>query len=47
MDRSILMHAALRCPEDTFSTNIWPIEVNNAVCICNKTPDIQSGIYTI
>ena len=23
MARTILIHAALRCPEDTFSTNIW------------------------
>ena len=27
MARTMLMHAALRCPEDTFSTDIWPTEI--------------------
>ena len=31
MARTILMHAAIRCTEDTLSTDIWPMEMNYAV----------------
>ena len=27
MARTMLMHAALRCPEETFYTDIWPMEM--------------------
>ena len=31
MERTMLMHAALRCPEDTFSTDIWTMAMDYAV----------------
>ena len=31
MVRNMLMHAALRCPEDTFLTDIWPMAMDYAV----------------
>ena len=43
----MLMHAALRCPEDTFSTDIWPMVMDYAIWIYNRTPDMQSGYVRI
>ena len=31
MERTMLMHAALRCPEDTLSTDILPMAMDYAV----------------
>ena len=28
MARTMLMHAVLRCPEDTFPTDLWPMEMD-------------------
>ena len=36
---TMLMHAALRCPEDTFSTDIWSMAMDYAVWVYNRTPD--------
>ena len=47
MTRTILMHAALRCPEDTLSTDLWPMAMNYAVWIYNRTPDMKSGLSAI
>ena len=47
MERKMLMHAALICPEDTLSTDIWPMEMYYAVWVYNWIPDAQSGVYTI
>ena len=47
MARTMLMHAALRCPEDTLSNDIWPMEMDYAVWVYNRTPDMQSGLSTI
>ena len=33
MERTILMHVALRCPEDIFSTDLWTMEMDYAVCV--------------
>ena len=38
MEMTMLMHAALRCPEDTLSTDIWPMEMDYAVWVCNWIP---------
>ena len=35
------MHAALRCPEDTLSTDLWKMAMDYAVWVYNRTPDIQ------
>ena len=40
MASTMLMHGALRCPEDTFSTNLWPMEMDYAVWVYNRTPDM-------
>ena len=42
MSRTMVMHAALRCPEDTFSTDIWPTAMDYAVWVYNRIPDMQS-----
>ena len=45
--RTMLIHAALRCPEDTFSTDIWPMAMDYDVLVYNRTPDMQSGLSAI
>ena len=45
--RTMLMHAALRCPEETLSTDIWPMEMDYAVWVYNRTPDMQSVLSAI
>ena len=47
MARTMLMHAALRRPEDTFSTDICPMAMYYAVWVYNWTPDMQSGLSAI
>ena len=47
MARTMLIHADLRCPEDTLSTDIWPMAMDYAVWVYNKTPDMQSGLSAI
>ena len=47
LERNVLMHAALRCPEDILSTNIWPMEIDFAVWVYNRIPDIQYGLSAI
>ena len=47
MESTMLMHDALRCPEDKFSTDIWPMEMDYAVWVYNPTPDMQSGLSAI
>ena len=43
MTRTMLMYAALRCPEDTFSIDLWPMEMDYDVWVYNRIPDMQSG----
>ena len=43
----MLIHAALRCPEDTLSTDLWPMAMDYAVRVYNRTPDMQSGLSAI
>ena len=45
--RTMLMHAALRCPDEIFSTDIWPMEMDYAVRVYNRIPDMQFGLSTI
>ena len=47
MERTMLMHAELRCPEDTLSTDLWPMAIYYAVWVYNRTPDMQSGLSAI
>ena len=47
MTRTMLMHAVLRYPEDTLSTDIWPITKDYAVWVYNWIPDMQSGFSAI
>ena len=42
MERTMLIHAALRFPEDEFSTVIWPIAMDYDVWVYNRIPDMQS-----
>ena len=47
MARTMPMHAALICPEETLSTDIWPMAMDYAVWVYNRTPDMQSGLSAI
>ena len=47
MASTMLIHADLRCPEDIFSTDIWPMSMNYDVWVYNSIPDMQSGLSAI
>ena len=47
MANTMLMHAALRCLEDTLSADLWPMAMDYAVWVYNRIPDIQSGLAAI
>ena len=47
MARTMLTHAGLRCPDDTLSTDLWPMAMYYAVWVYNWTPDMQSGLSAI
>ena len=47
MASTMLMHAALRCREDTLSTDFWPTAMDYAVWVYNRTPDMQSELSAI
>ena len=47
MASTILMHAALRCPENTLSTDIWTMQMDYAVWVYNRISDMQSGLFAI
>ena len=47
MARTMLIHAALRFPEDTLSTDLWPMAMDYAVWVYKRTPDMQSGLSAI
>ena len=46
-ERIMLMHSALRCPEDSLSTDLWPTAMDYSECIYNWIHDIQSWSSTI
>ena len=43
MANTMLMHAVIRFPEDTLSTDLWTMAIDCSVWVYNWTPDIQSG----
>ena len=47
MQINTLIHDALRCPDDTLSTYIWPTAMGYAVWFYNRIPYIQSGLSAI
>ena len=47
MERIMLMHDALICPEDTLSNDIWRMEIYYSVWVYNSIPDMQPGISDI
>ena len=47
MVRTMLMHSALICNEDTLSTNIWPMAMDYSVWAHNWISDMQSGLSAI
>ena len=47
MSRNMLMRNTLRCPDDTFSTDIWTMAVYYAVWVYNRIPDMQSVLSAI
>ena len=47
MARTMLMHAALRCTEDTLSTDLWPMEIDYDVWVYNWIPDMQYVLSAI
>ena len=47
MTSTMLMHAALICPEDTLTTDIWTMEMDYYLWIYNRIPDMQYGLSAI
>ena len=47
MSRTMLMHAYIRFPEDTFSTDLWPMAMDYDVLVYNRIPDMQSELSAI
>ena len=47
MARTMLMHTALRYPEDTPFTDLWSIAMYYSVWVYNFIPDMQSGLFSI
>ena len=47
MARTMFMNIALRFPEDTLSTDLWPTVMDYAVWVYNRTPNMQSGLSAI
>ena len=47
MEKTMLMHVALRCPEGRMSTYIWPIAMHYAIWVYKQIPDRQSGLSAI
>ena len=45
--RTMLMYAALICPEDILSTDLCPMAMDYAVWVYNRTPDMQSELSAI
>ena len=45
--RTMLVHAALRCPEEKLYTAIWPMAMDYDVWIYNRIPDMQAGLSAI
>ena len=43
----MLIHAALRCPEDTLSTDLWPISMDYVVWVYNQIPGMHYGLSYI
>ena len=41
------MHAVIRCPEETFSTDLWPMAMNYTIWVYNSIPDIKSRLSDI
>ena len=47
MEITMLMHASLRYPDDTLSTDICPMDMDYDVWVYNLIPDIKSGLSDI
>ena len=47
MARTMSMHDALRCTENTFPTDLWPMEMYYDVWVYNWTNDMQSTLSAI
>ena len=47
MPRNMLMHSVLRCPEYTFTTDLWPMSMCYVLWVYNSIPDIKSGLSAI
>ena len=47
MARTTLINAAVRCPEEKLSTDIWPMAMDYAVWVYNRIPDMQYGLSAI
>ena len=43
----MLIHAALRCTEDKFSADLWPMEMYYAVWFYNRVPNMNSVLSAI
>ena len=47
MSSDMLMHSTLRFPDDTLSTDLWPMEMDYTVWVYNRIPDMPSRLSAI
>ena len=47
MERTMLVHYALRFPKDPIFTDIWSMEMDYDIWVYNRIPDIQSRLSAI
>ena len=47
MAKTMLTNAALRCPEDTLSTDLWLMVMDYAAWVYNRIPDMKYGLSAI
>ena len=47
MKSTMLIHTTLICPEETFSTDLWPMKMNYDVWVYNWIPYVQYGLSAI
>ena len=47
MERTALMQAELRCPEDTLYTDLWKMKIYYSLWVYDWTPDMQYGLSAI
>ena len=46
IDRTMLIHSDMWIPQGNITSDLWPIDIDHAVCLYNKTTLEDSGLST-